>query len=204
MALDSVSTASTPITPACNLITHAARQSRKKPAPFSTQVPTFSSHVPPCFFQEAIPHALQPLSGPRSLHMHIPKSRAGMHVHPEAPRPEGQPRQIRDRQHLRQHYRHGKRHEHAHGQHRIRPRMQPYEAALRSILYTSHRNHLRSGSDGHRTYHNAKIPPTQIRQRDFVISGQRSVLLSFNYFRFFKALMIRVAKSSVGSISRIF
>ena len=52
MALDSASTASAHITPACNLITHAARQSRKKPAPFSTQVPTFSSHVPPCFFKK--------------------------------------------------------------------------------------------------------------------------------------------------------
>ena len=52
MALDSVSTASTPIAPACNLITHAARQSRKRLAPFSTQVPTFSSHVPPCFFKK--------------------------------------------------------------------------------------------------------------------------------------------------------
>lgn len=52
MALDSASTASAPITPACNLITHAARQSRKKPAPFSTQIPTFSSHVPPCFFKK--------------------------------------------------------------------------------------------------------------------------------------------------------
>lgn len=54
MALDSVSTASAHITPACNLITHAARQSRKRLAPFSTQVPTFSSHVPPCFFKK--PH----------------------------------------------------------------------------------------------------------------------------------------------------
>lgn len=52
MALDSASTASAPITPACNLITHAARQSRKRLAPFSTQVPTFSSHVPPCFFKK--------------------------------------------------------------------------------------------------------------------------------------------------------
>lgn len=52
MALDSASTASTPITPACNLITHATRQSRKRLAPFSTQAPTFSSHVPPCFFKK--------------------------------------------------------------------------------------------------------------------------------------------------------
>lgn len=203
MAIDSVSTASTPITPVCNLITHAARQSRKKPAPFSTQIPTFSSHVPPCFFKK-------PYRTPSS---HCPAPDHCTCVSPQvAPEctytpkrsPKELPRQIRDRQRLRQDYRHGKRHEHTHGQHRIRARMQPYEAALRSISYTSHRNHLRSGSDGHRTYHNAKIPPTQIRQRDFVISVQRSVLLSFNYFRFFKALMIRVAKSSVGSISRIF
>lgn len=52
MALDSASTDSAHITPACNLITHAARQSRKRLAPFSTQVPTFSSHVPPCFFKK--------------------------------------------------------------------------------------------------------------------------------------------------------
>lgn len=167
MALDSASTASVPITPACNLITHAARQSRKKPAPFSTQVPTFSSHVPPCFFKK-------PYRTPSS---HCPAPDHCTCVSPQvAPEctytpkrsPKELPRQIRDRQHLRQDYRHGKRHEHAHGQHRIRPRMQPYEAALRSISYTSRRNHLRSGSDGHRTYHNAKIPPTQIRQRDFV------------------------------------
>lgn len=202
MALDSASTASAPITPAATLSPTLHAKAAKSRHLFPPKSRLF---LPMCLLVFSRNHTARPpaIIRPRPLHMRIPTSRAGMHIPPKRS-PKELPRQIRDRQRLRQHYRHGKRHEHAHGQHRIRARMQLYKAALRSISYTSHRNHLRSGSDGHRTYHNAKIPPTQIRQRDFVISVQRRVLLSFNYFRFFKALMIRVAKSSVGSISRIF
>lgn len=134
MALDSASTASAPTTPACNLITHAARQSRKKPAPFSTQIPTFSSHVPPCFFKKPY----------RTHSSHCPAPDHCTCVSPQvAPEctytpkrsPKELPRQISDQQRLRQHYRHGKRHEHAHGQHRIRARMQLYEAPC-AAFYT--------------------------------------------------------------------
>lgn len=84
MALDSASTASAPITPAAAL----------SPTPKPQKVGTFFHPSPdfffPCaslFFQETIPHALQPLSGPRPLHMRIPTSRAGMHIPPRsAPR----------------------------------------------------------------------------------------------------------------------
>lgn len=203
MALDSASTASAPITPAAALSPTLHAKAAKSRHLFPPKSRLF---LPMCLLVFSRNHTARPsaiVRPPIVAHAYPHKSRRNAHPPPKRS-PKELPRQISDRQRLRQHYRHGKRHEHAHGQHRIRPRMQLYKAALRSISYTSHRNHLRSGSDGHRTYHNAKIPPTQIHQRDFVISVQRSVLLSFNYFRFFKALMIRVAKSSVGSISRIF
>lgn len=91
MALDSVSTASTPITPACNLITHAARQSRKRLAPFSTQVPTFSSHVPPCFSRS---HTARPpaiVRPPTIAHAYPQKSRRNAHSPPKRPHRRGCP-----------------------------------------------------------------------------------------------------------------
>lgn len=86
MALDSASTASTPITPACNLITHAARQSRKKPAPFSTQVPTFSYHVPPCFFKKPYRTLSNHYPPPTIAHAYPHKSRRNAHPPRSAPR----------------------------------------------------------------------------------------------------------------------
>lgn len=150
MALDSASTASAPITPAAALSPTPHAKAAKGWHLFPPKSRLF---LPMCLLVFSRSHTARPpviVRPPIIAHAYPQKSRRNAHP-PEAPRPEGQPRQIRDRQHLRQHYRHGKRHEHTHGQHRIRARMQLYKAALRSISYTSHRNHLRSGSDGHRT-----------------------------------------------------
>lgn len=91
MALDSVSTASAPITPACNLITHAARQSRKRLAPFSTQVPTFSSHVPPCFFKKPYRTPSNHYPPPTIAHAYPQKSRRNAHPPPKRPDRRGCP-----------------------------------------------------------------------------------------------------------------
>lgn len=86
MALDSASTASAPITPACNLITHAARQSRKSRHLFPPKSQLF---LPMCLLVFSRNHTARPpaiVRPPTIAHAYPHKSRRNAHLPRSAPR----------------------------------------------------------------------------------------------------------------------